>query len=135
RRRHDPSAVICAAIARCSTVSYAGALQQAIAHMQPSVVLFGRTSNGRDLAPRIAARLNVCVASDVDRLEWTNGKLRARRPVYSGKAFATVEVTGSPAIATTRPNAFPAEEAGGGAAEVVEIAVPAIEVKSKLMAS
>src|SRR5207244_3653838 len=60
-------------------------------------------------------------------------KLRARRPVYSGKAFATVEVTGSPAIATTRPNAFPAVEAGGGAAEVVEIAASGIEVKAKLI--
>jgi len=46
---------------------------------------------------------------------------------------STVEVTGSPAIATTRPNAFPAVESGGGAAEVVEIAVPAIEVKAKLI--
>jgi electron transfer flavoprotein alpha subunit len=85
------------------------------------VLLFGGTSDGRDLAPRVAARLNVGVASDVDRLEWTDGKLRARRPVYSGKAFATVEVTGTPAIATTRPNAFPAEEAGSGAAEVVNV--------------
>jgi len=42
------------------------------------------------------------VASDVDRLEWTGRKLRARRPVYSGKAFATVEVSSAPAIATTR---------------------------------
>jgi electron transfer flavoprotein alpha subunit len=108
-------------------------MQLAIAQMQPSIVLFGGTSNGRDLAPRIAARLNVGVASDVDRLEWTNGKLRARRPVYSGKAFATVEISGSPAIATTRPNAFPAEESGGGVAEVVEIAAPAVEAKAKLI--
>jgi len=41
--------------------------------------------------------------------------------VYSGKVFATVEVSGTPAIATTRPNAFPAEEAGGGTAEVVNV--------------
>jgi len=101
--------------------------------MQPAVVLFGGTSNGRDLAPRVAARLNAGVASDVDRLEWTGGKLRARRPVYSGKAFATVEITGAPAMATTRPNAFPAEESGGGAAEIVEVAVPQIEVKARLV--
>jgi electron transfer flavoprotein alpha subunit len=56
-----------------------------------------------------------------------NGKLRARRPVYSGKAFATVEVTGTPAIATTRPNAFPAEEVGGGAAEVVNVSADAAD--------
>ncbi len=104
-----------------STEPYTAALVQAIGEAQPSIVLFGGTSDGRDLAPRVAARLNAGVASDVDRLEWTDGKLRARRPVYSGKAFATVEVTGTPAIATTRPNAFPAEEAGGGPAEVANV--------------
>src|SRR5262245_43209873 len=63
----------------------AAAMKQAIDDLQPSIVLFGGTSNGRDLAPRLAAKVNAGVASDVDRLEWTNGKLRARRPVYSGK--------------------------------------------------
>ena len=112
--------------------TYAAALKQVVDDAKPSVVLLGGTSNGRDLAPRLAAKLDVGVASDVDRLEWTGGKLRARRPVYSGKAFATVEVSSNPAIATTRPNAFPAEEAGGGAAEVVEVSVAA-ESKAKLL--
>lgn len=104
-----------------TTEAFTADVVQVANDVQPAVILFGGTSNGRDLAPRVAARLNVGVASDVDRLEWTGGKLQARRPVYSGKAFATVEVTGTPAIATTRPNAFPAEEAGGGAAEVVNV--------------
>ena len=115
------------------TETYAAALQAAASQMQPAVVLLGATSNGRDLAPRIAARLNAGVASDVDRLDWVNGKLQARRPVYSGKAYATVEVSSTPAIATTRPNAFPAEEAGGGAAEVVELAMPQVAAKAKLV--
>jgi electron transfer flavoprotein alpha subunit len=104
-----------------NTETYTAAMQAAISQCSASIVLLGGTSNGRDLAPRLAARLNAGVASDVDRLEWIDGKLRARRPVYSGKAFATVDITGSPAIATTRINAFPAEESGGGAAQVVEI--------------
>jgi electron transfer flavoprotein alpha subunit len=112
--------------------SYAAALAQVCKDAQPSVVLFGGSSNGRDLAPRLAAKLGVGVASDVDRLEWTDGKLRARRPVYSGKAFATVEVSSTPAIATTRPNAFPAEDAGGGSAEVVEVSAAA-DSKAKLI--
>ena len=123
--RYGAKKVYVAGVGAYSTESYTAALADAIAQASPSVVLFGGTSDGRDLAPRIAARLNVGVASDVDRLDWTDGKLRARRPVYSGKAFATVEVTGTPAIATTRPNAFPAEEAGGGAAEVVNVSASA----------
>ncbi|HJQ36563.1 MAG TPA: electron transfer flavoprotein subunit alpha/FixB family protein [Thermoanaerobaculia bacterium] len=115
-----------------STETYTAALAQVAKDAQATVVLLGGTSNGRDLAPRVAARLDAGVASDVDRLEWTDGKLRARRPVYSGKAFATVEVTSTPAIATTRPNAFPAEEAGGGAAEVVNVTADATS-KAKLV--
>jgi len=112
--------------------TYAAAMKQVADDVQPSVILLGGSSNGRDLAPRLAAKLNAGVASDVDRLEWTGGKLRARRPVYSGKAFATVELSSTPAMATTRPNAFPAEESGGGAAEIVEVSI-AVESKAKLL--
>jgi len=131
--RYGAKKLFTASIGPYMTETYAAALHEAIAKMQPAIVLFGGTSNGRDLAPRVAARLNVGVASDVDRLEWTDGKLRARRPVYSGKAFATVEISGTPAMATTRPNAFPAEEVEGGQAEIVEIAPAAVEMKSKLV--
>jgi electron transfer flavoprotein alpha subunit len=114
-----------AKLAGYTTETFTAALKQVIDDVKPSVLLLGGTSNGRDLAPRLAARLGVGVASDVDRLEWSDGRLRARRPVYSGKAFATVDVTGTPAIATTRPNAFPPEEAGLGAAEVVAVSASA----------
>jgi electron transfer flavoprotein alpha subunit len=98
------------------------------------VVLLGGTAAGRDLAPRLAARLGVGVASDVDRLSWEGGKLQARRPVYSGKAFATVQMEAEPAIATLRPNAFPAEEAGGGgAAAVKEVSFQPPAAKAKLV--
>jgi electron transfer flavoprotein alpha subunit len=116
-----------------TTEPYTAALEQVIDDVQPAVVLFGGTSNGRDLAPRIAARVNAGVASDVNRLEWTDGKLRARRPVYSGKAFATVDVVSTPAMATTRPNAFPPEEVSSAAAEVVNVGYQAVETKSKLL--
>ena len=116
-----------------NTETHVAALQQAVDQAKPSVLLLGGTSNGRDLAPRLAARLNVGVASDVDRLEWVDGKLRARRPVYSGKAFATVDVTSTPAIATVRPNAFPAEESGSGSAEVANVDYQPGDVKAKLV--
>ncbi len=131
--RYGAKKLYVAGVGEYNTEVYAAALQQAITQMQPAIVLLGGTSNGRDLAPRIAARLNVGVASDVDRVEWTGGKIRARRPVYSGKAFATVEVSGVPAIATTRPNAFPADESGGAAAEIIEVAAPAMQPKAEVL--
>jgi len=131
--RYGAKRLYVAPLTAYTTGPFTTALKQLVDQVKPSIILLAGTSNGRDLAPRIAARLNVGVASDVDRLEWTGGKLRARRPVYSGKAFATVEVSSTPAIATTRPNAFTAEEAGGGAAEVVQIAAPASDDKVKLI--
>jgi electron transfer flavoprotein alpha subunit len=130
--RYGAKKVYASALDTYTTEPFTALLKQVIDEAKPSVVLFGGTSNGRDLAPRIAARLNVGVASDVDRLEWVDGKLRARRPVYSGKAFATVDVISTPAIATCRPNAFPAEEAGGTAAQVTEVNVPDVS-KAKLI--
>ena len=123
--RYGAKKVYVAALPAYTTEAYTAALAQVIKDVQPSVVLLAGTSNGRDLAPRLGARLNAGVASDVDRLEWTDGKLRARRPMYAGRAFATVDVTSSPAIATTRPNAFPGEEGGSGAAEVVNVSADA----------
>lgn len=130
--RYGVSRLFVAPLDAYLTEPFAAAMQQAVEQVKPSVVLLGGTSNGRDLAPRLAARLNAGVASDVDRLEMAGGKLRARRPVYSGKAFATVEVSSTPAIATTRPNAFPVEEAAGAAPEVVELSAGS-DSKAKLL--
>src|SRR5262252_8517061 len=54
-----------------TTEAYTAALKQVCDDVKPDVVLLGGTSNGRDLAPRLAARLDAGVASDVDQLEWT----------------------------------------------------------------
>ncbi len=116
-----------------ATDSWTAALAAAVREARPSVLLLGGTSNGRDLAPRIAARLGVGVVTDVDSVEWTGDRLRARRPVYSSKVFATVELTGSPAVATTRPNAFPPEEVGGAPAEVVRVVFEPGETRVRLV--
>lgn len=116
-----------------STEPCAAATKLAIDNASPAVVLLTTSSSGRDLAPRVAARCNAGVASDVVGLEWADGKLRARRPVYAGKVFATVEVTSTPAIATCRANAFPVEETGGAASEVVDLGYAPVESKAKVV--
>lgn len=118
-----------------STESMTAALADVIGQASPAVVLLCGSSDGRDLAPRIAARLGAGVASDVISLEWSDGALRARRPVYSGRAFANVEVVSTPAIATCRPNAFPAVESGEAASEVVEVAFQPVETRARLLES
>jgi electron transfer flavoprotein alpha subunit len=126
-------AVTSPALEKYTTEQYTAALKEVIGQAAPKIVLLGGSSNGRDLAPRIAARLGVGVASDVDQLEWAEGKLRARRPVYSGKIFVTVEVDGSPAIATIRPNAFPAEAGESKDCQLVEVAFQPVEARATVV--
>ncbi|HOX24956.1 MAG TPA: electron transfer flavoprotein subunit alpha/FixB family protein [Candidatus Krumholzibacteria bacterium] len=71
----------------------------------PDVLLVGSTAMGKDLAPRLAARLGAACVSDAVGLSWDGG-LVVRRPVYAGKCFADVVVTGAVAIVGIRPNAF-----------------------------
>jgi electron transfer flavoprotein alpha subunit len=96
-----------AAYAAYATESYARALAQAATDTKASVVLVPFTPAGRDFAPRVAARLGAGLASDCVALEVKSGRLVARRPVYAGKAYATVEWAGEPQMATLRPNVFP----------------------------
>ncbi len=116
-----------------NTEQHTAAVQKAVEKTNPAIVLFAGSSNGRDLAPRVAARLGAGVASDVTALEWTEGKLIARRPMYSGRVFATVEVDATPAIATCRPNAFPVEESGGAASQVVQLDFTPVQTKARVL--
>jgi len=95
------------ALAAYATESYARALAQAIADTKPSVVLVPFTAMGKDLAPRVAARVGAGLASDCVALEVKDGRMVARRPMYAGKAYAAVEWAGEPQMATLRPNVFP----------------------------
>jgi electron transfer flavoprotein alpha subunit len=90
-----------------ATEGYARVVSQIITQEKPSAVLIPYTAMGKDLAPRIAARVGAGLVSDVVKLTVASGKLQARRPMYAGKLFATVEWTGEPQMATLRPNVFP----------------------------
>jgi len=73
-------------------------------------VLFSATTLGKDLAPRVAARLDVPLATDCTDIEADGGRVSVVRPVYAGKAFVTLEVDATPVVASLRPNVFPAVE-------------------------
>jgi electron transfer flavoprotein alpha subunit len=93
-----------------------------------AVVLFPATATGRDLAPRVAAKLGVGCATDVTGLEIDGAKLIVTRPVYAGKALQRVRLDGAPAIATLRPNTIPAVEAVKAGA-TVEVPVPSFTAR------
>ena len=86
----------------------AAAVAAAVAEVKPAAVLFAASSTGKDLAPRVAARLGVGLASDCTALSCDGAKLVATRPVFAGKAVQRLAFPLAPAIATLRPKVFAA---------------------------
>jgi electron transfer flavoprotein alpha subunit len=72
-------------------------------------VIFGATTQGKDLAPRVAARLDLPLAADATALAVDSGELVITRPVYAGRAFAKVTLAAEPRLVSIRPNTFRAE--------------------------
>lgn len=93
-----------------SAQSYAHALVTLVEEIKPEIFLFPASSLGKDLAPRVAAKLGVDLASDCTRTKTKDGKLEVTRPIFAGKALITLVFKSLPQIATLRPNVFPLEE-------------------------
>ncbi len=90
-------------------------------------IVFAATATGKDLAPRVGARLGVSVAMDVTDLMVEGGKVIATRPVYAGKALQRVRLNGK-AVISIRPNTFALDgmtEGRNGGKESVPVQVPA----------
>jgi electron transfer flavoprotein alpha subunit len=102
-----------------TTDAYSQALRQVIDAVQPEAIFIPHTGVGRDLAPRVAARLGLGLVSDVIDVEVDGGEVVFTRPIYAGKAFEKKKMTDSIPFATIRPNNIPAGEPGASAAEAV----------------
>ncbi|MEO0009244.1 MAG: electron transfer flavoprotein subunit alpha/FixB family protein [candidate division WOR-3 bacterium] len=95
---------------------YADILTQLVKHYQPETVVFSASANGKDLAATLAARLETALLPDCTAVEFDqNGTLIATRPIYAGKALATVRAPDArPLVISIRPRAVgPAEEKPG----------------------
>jgi electron transfer flavoprotein alpha subunit len=92
------------ALAAYSTEAYTTILADAIRGHSPYVVLIPSTANGRDLAPRVAARLNIGMTGDCIGLEIDEqGCLVQRKPAFGGNIVASILTKTRPAMATIRP--------------------------------
>jgi electron transfer flavoprotein alpha subunit len=114
--RHD-------AFAAYHAAGYARAVAVAAAALKPALILFANSAMGRDLAPRVAARLDAGLASDCVALEAGGGRLIATRPVYAGKAVQKVAFRGPVALVSIRPKAFAPVSRPGAPAAVETLAV------------
>ena len=97
------------------TEYYAQAVTQVVKANDPNVVLFGATSIGRDLAPRLSARLHTGLTADCTKLEMDEeGNLFMTRPAFGGNLFATIICPEHrPQMSTVRPGVMKKPEFDG----------------------
>ena len=73
-------------------------------------VVLGFSTQGRDLGPRLAAKLDAPIASDVTEISVSGDVITVKHPGYANKVVLTLALSGSPVVLSVRPGAFTAKE-------------------------
>ena len=114
------------------TEAHAAVVAKVVKENDPAILLLGASVQGKDLSARVAAKLATGLATDCTDVKLDGGQFVAIRPMYAGKCFGEIVTGSTPAMASLRPNVFPAaENAKAGAVVKVDAAVDA--QKSKVL--
>ena len=123
-----------AALAQYQTDAYLPVAAAIVEQAAPGVVLFGQTSLGRDLAPRLATRLGTAVAMDALALEAEGDRVKVTRSCYGGNARQVVTVETNPQVVTVRAKSQdPLPEDAGRTGDVVAVAAAPGEVRARVV--
>lgn len=115
--------------------AYTKVLVDLIKANEAAIVFFGATILGKDLSPRVAARLEVGLASDCTGIGLDDsGALIATRPMFAGKAYADLSFSeAKPNMASVRPNALPVsppDESKKAEVVKVEVDISAADIRT-----
>ncbi len=113
------------ALARYNPEVFAATAAEQIRKAGSRAAFFAASAEGRDLAPRVAARLGVPLAADVTAFEFDGDAVLARHPMHTGKTVASLRLTAAPALLSLRPGAVPPAEAARPAG--LERVAPALD--------
>lgn len=97
-----------------------------------SHILFPATASGKNIAPRVAALLDVAQISDITKVDAAD---TFERPIYAGNAIAIVQSLDATKVVTVRTTGFDAAPASGGTASIETLAGVADSGKSTFMGS
>ncbi|MBV9354300.1 MAG: electron transfer flavoprotein subunit alpha/FixB family protein [Chloroflexi bacterium] len=111
------------------------AAREAVRAVEPSVILLPHNADGRDLGPRLAARLDTGIVTDATALRVEDGRLVVTKPVFGGSAIAEYAIASSPQMATLRPRAFEEQAAAstGRSAEESGLNVPPVDSRVQVL--
>jgi len=97
-----------------------------------SHILFAATASGKNIAPRVAAKLDVGQISDITKVDSPD---TFERPIYAGNAIATVQATDATKVITVRTTGFDPAASSGGSAAVESISAATANANSQFMGS
>lgn len=89
---------------------YGQAVLAVVSEESPDGIVMGHTSIGKDLTPKLAAKLDTGLVSDIIAVEINGDRVEYTRPIYSGKAFEKKIITDGLIFVTVRPNNISALE-------------------------
>jgi electron transfer flavoprotein alpha subunit len=101
-----------------STTAYSKVVAEIAKQESAEIIFFPASELGKDIAPRVAVKLQAGLAAGCTALAVENGTIKATRPVYAGKGLADVTINTGTKIFTLRPNVFTAGESNGSSAAV-----------------
>jgi electron transfer flavoprotein alpha subunit len=106
-KKYGPEKILVAddaGLADYTTDAYSNVLTDLVQSSDPAVIIMGASAQGKDLAGRLAAKLDAGVAMDCVKVQLENGNLICTRPMFGGKLNAQVEIEGDRQIVAIRPN-------------------------------
>ncbi|HLG20319.1 MAG TPA: electron transfer flavoprotein subunit alpha/FixB family protein [Bdellovibrionota bacterium] len=124
-----------ASLERYNVERYTSVVAEACKKSQATAFLATANSLGRDLLPRVAARLNTGMITEVTGLSAEGGTIVGKRPIYAGKSFVDVRIPNArPQVISCRPNVFETVAPGGGKAAVTKLTgeFTSMPVKAKI---
>ena len=122
--------VLTANVGDFNAEAYANVISETVKAKKPTVVLMPHTGYGKDYSPRVAVKIGAGIVADVVGLSVDGGKVVAKKPIYSGKAYANIKVTTDIQAFTVRPNSQElGSKAGAGAVEAVSTGAGDVKVK------
>ena len=121
-------------LANYSPSAYTDLISEYAKEVSADYLIFSNTALGKDLAPRVAVRLNAGCLIDCIKLDKENYDIIATRPVFAGKALLTGKITSQIKIFTLRPNVFKSELANVTSNSEIEIKdVTSLNLKTKVV--
>jgi electron transfer flavoprotein alpha subunit len=130
-----PDTVYTADSADCALYNiqtYANGVEAAIKAFSPDVVLGVASPMGRDIFPRLAARMDGAILTDLTSIEASGSGVQGTKPMYSGKCIADVATDGAKiSFVTIRQNVFPVAKPGSGNAAATPVSAAAGDGKIK----